>query len=137
MNMNKALQQYSAVNRQTGIEDKNPHELILMLYEGAIDNLIKAKGCMQRNDYAAKGELVNRALTIIGGLQGFLDMEKAGDVANNLNRLYDYSNVALFEASRDNNIEKIDEVVNIIREIKEGWEGIKDEAAGILAQRAG
>ena len=107
MNMNKALQQYSAVNRQTGIEDKNPHELILMLYEGAIDNLIKAKGCMQRNDYAAKGELVNRALTIIGGLQGFLDMEKGGDVAANLNRLYDYSNVTLFEASRDNNIERL------------------------------
>ena len=133
MNMNKALSQYNQVNKQTGVEDKNPHELIMMLYDGALDNLVKAKGCIQRKDFAAKGETLGRAITIIGGLQGFLDMEKGGEVSKNLDALYDYCARRLYEATKDNNETYIDEVIGLIREVREGWNGIKDEAAKILS----
>lgn len=136
MNMNKALNQYQAVNRQTGIEDKNPHELILMLYQGALDNLVKAKGCMQRKDFAAKGEAIGRAMTIIGGLQSFLDMEKGGEVAQNLDALYDYASRRLFEATSENDIAIIDEVVGLIKEVQEGWLAISKEAANIFEKQA-
>lgn len=135
MNSNKALNQYNAVNRQTGIEDKNPHELIMMLYDGAIDNLVRAKGCIQRNDFAGKGETLGRALTILGGLQGFLDMEKGGDLSKNLDALYDYCSRKLYEATKENDLDAIDEVLGLIREVREGWVGIKDEAAEILASQ--
>ncbi len=136
MNTNKALNQYNIVNKQTGIEDKNPHELIMMLFDGAIDNMVKAKGCIQRNDFAGKGETLGRAITIIGGLQGFLDMEKGGEVAEKLDALYDYCARRLFEATKENDIAIIDEVVGLIREVREGWIGIKDQAAEILAGNA-
>lgn len=136
MNMNKALSQYNAVNKQTGIEDKNAHELITMLYDGAIDNLVKAKGCIMRKDFAGKGETLGRAITIIGGLQGFLDMEKGGDVSKNLDALYDYCSRRLYEATSANDNDIIDEVIGLIREVREGWVGIHQEAAEILAQRA-
>ena len=136
MNMNQALKQYDTVNKQTGVEGKNPHELILMLYDGALDNLVKAKGAIQRKDFAAKGETLGKAITIIGGLQGFLDMEKGGDMSKNLDALYDYCARQLYEATKDNNEELIDEVIRLIREVKSGWEGIKDEAAEILAKPA-
>ena len=135
MNMNKALQQYSAVNKQTAIEDKNPHELIQMLYQGAIDNLIMAKGCIMRKDFAGKGTAIGKAMTIIGGLQSFLDMEKGGEISKNLSSLYDYCSVQLYAATKDNNIAVIDEVVGLIREVKAGWDGIQAEAAEIFAQR--
>ena len=136
MNMNKALSQYNQVNKQTGVEDKNPHELIMMLYDGALDNLVKAKGCIQRKDFAAKGETLGRAITIIGGLQGFLDMEKGGDVSKNLDALYDYCARRLYEATKENNEDYIDEVIGLIREVRAGWEGIKEEAAQILANKS-
>lgn len=135
MNMNKALNQYQSVNRQTGIEDKNPHELILMLYQGALDHLVKAKGFIQRKDFAGKGDAIGRAMTIIGGLQSFLDMEKGGEVAKNLDALYDYISRRLFEATTDNDESIIDEVVGLIKEVQEGWLAISGEAASIFEKQ--
>lgn len=132
MNKQRALNQYASVNKHTLVEGVNPHKLITLLYDGAIDNLVKAKGCIMRKDYATKGEVMGRAINIVGGLQGFLDMEKGGDVAKNLDALYDYMQRRLFDATRDNDVEIIDEVVNLIKDVREGWEGIRDEAAAML-----
>lgn len=132
MNANKALNQYARVNKQTGVEDANPHQLIQMLFDGAIENMMKAKGCMERKDFSGKGALLGRAITIIGGLQGFLDMEKGGEISQNLDALYDYCTRRLYEATSTNDTAIVDEVVGLIREVREGWVGIKDEAAQIL-----
>jgi flagellar protein FliS len=135
MYTNKAINQYAAINKQTSVEDVNPHQLIMLLFNGAIDNLVRAGGCMQRKDYAGKGETLGRALTIIGGLQGFLDMDQGGDVARNLDSLYDYMQRRLYEATRDNDNKIVDEVINLLREIRAGWEGIGQEAKELLAQQ--
>ncbi|OUR90544.1 flagellar export chaperone FliS [Gammaproteobacteria bacterium 42_54_T18] len=132
MYTNKAANQYAAVNKQTGVEGANPHQLIQMLYEGAIENMARAKGCMERKDFSGKGDTLGRAINIIGGLQSFLDKEKGGEVAENLDALYDYMSRRLFEASKDNDIAIIDEVIGLVRVVKTGWEGIKDEASKIF-----
>ena len=132
MYSNKAANQYAAVNKQTGVEGANPHQLIQMLYEGAIENMARAKGCMERKDFSGKGDTLGRAINIIGGLQSFLDKEKGGEVAENLDALYDYMSRRLFEASKDNDIGILDEVIGLVREVKTGWEGIKDEATAIF-----
>lgn len=132
MYTNKAANQYAAVNKQTGVEGANPHQLIQMLYEGAIENMARAKGCMERKDFSGKGDTLGRAINIIGGLQSFLDKEKGGEVAENLDALYDYMSRRLFEASKDNDIAIVDEVIGLVREVKTGWEGIKDEATAIF-----
>ena len=128
MSMNKALQQYSSVRKISGVEAANPHRLIQMLYEGLLERLNMARGCMERKEYAAKGMHIDRALAIIQGLQGFLDMEKGGDLAQNLNQLYDYTMIIIYEASRDLDTSKVDEAISLIRTIKEGWDGIAQEA---------
>lgn len=132
MNMNKAINQYAKVNKQTAIEDANPHQLICMLYDGAVDNLTKAKGCLMRKDFAGKGENIGRAITIIGGLQGFLDMDQGGDIAKNLDALYDYMSKRLYEVTRDNDLVVLDEVISLLKEVREGWVGIATEAAQIF-----
>ena len=132
MYTNKAANQYAAVNKQTGVEGANPHQLIQMLYEGAIENMARAKGCMERKDFSGKGDTLGRAINIIGGLQSFLDKEEGGEVAENLDALYDYMSRRLFEASKDNDIAILDEVIGLVREVKTGWEGIKDEATAIF-----
>lgn len=131
----KALKQYANVSKSTGIEDANPHQLIMMLYEGALDSLMTAIGCIERKDFAGKGQSLGKAITIIGGLQGFLDMEKGGDVARNLDRLYDYMGVRLYDATIKNDVAIVHEVVGLLKTVKEGWDGIKEEAARIYQSK--
>ncbi len=128
------LQAYQRVNTQTSIIDADPHKLIQLLYDGALERINMAKARVQAKDYAGKGKLIGKAIEIIGGLRGFLDFEKGGDLAARLEGLYDYMERTLLEASAKNDIAKLDEVANLLRSIKEGWDGIRDEAVEQSAQ---
>ncbi len=132
--MNKGAKQYSQVNKQTGVEDANPHQLIGMLYQGALDHLQQAMGCIDRRDFEGRGRHIGRVITILGGLQSFLDHEKGGEISRNLDNLYEYMSVRLFDASRDNSRLPVEEVIGLLREIKTGWDGIAGEAQQIFSQ---
>lgn len=124
----KGLQAYQRVNTQTSITDADPHKLIQLLYNGALERINMAKARMQAKDYEGKGKLIGKAIEIIGGLRSFLDFEKGGDLAARLEGLYDYMERALLEASARNDMAKLDEVANLLRSVKEGWDGIREEA---------
>jgi flagellar protein FliS len=128
------LQAYQRVNTQTSITDADPHKLIQLLYNGALERINMAKARMQADDYAGKGKLITKAIEIIGGLRSFLDFEKGGDLAARLEALYDYMERTLFEANAKNDVAKLDEVANLLRSIKDGWDGIREEAVGQSAQ---
>ena len=121
------LQAYQRVNTQTSITDADPHKLIQLLYDGALERINMAKARMQAKDYAGKGKLITKAIEIIGGLRSFLDFEKGGELAARLEALYDYMERSLFEANAKNDVAKLDEVAELLRSIKEGWDGIRDE----------
>lgn len=121
------LQAYQRINTQTSITDADPHKLIQLLYNGAIERINMAKSKIQAKDYAAKAQLLNKAIEIIGGLRSFLDFEKGGELATRLEALYDYMERALLEASARNDVAKLDEVLNLLRSVKDGWDGIRDE----------
>ena len=122
------LQAYQRVNTQTSITDADPHRLIQLLYNGALERINMAKARMQAKDFEGKGKLISKAIEIIGGLRGFLDFEKGGDLAVQLEGLYDYMERTLFEANRHNDVQKLEEVANLLRSIKDGWDGIREEA---------
>ena len=122
------LQAYQRVNTQTSITDADPHKLIHLLYNGALERINMAKNRIQAKDYAGKGALIGKAIEIIGGLRSFLNFEKGGDLALRLEALYDYMERTLFEASAKNDVAKLDEVSDLLRSIKDGWEGIREEA---------
>jgi len=122
------LQAYQRVNTQTSITDADPHKLIQLLYNGALERINMAKARMQAKDYEGKGKLIGKAMEIIGGLRSFLDFEKGGELAARLEGLYDYMERTLFEANAKNDLAKLDEVADLLRSIKGGWDGIRDEA---------
>ena len=124
------LQAYQRVNTQTSITDADPHKLIQLLYNGALERINMAKARMQAKDYEGKGKLISKAIEIIGGLRSFLDFEKGGDLAVRLEGLYDYMERSLLEASAKNDLAKLDEVLTLLRSVKEGWDGIREEAIG-------
>lgn len=130
----KGLKAYQQVNTQTSITDADPHRLIQLLYNGALERINMAKARMLAKDFEGKGKLITKAIEIIGGLRGFLDFEKGGDLAVRLESLYDYMERTLFEANARNDVSKLDEVVDLLRSIKEGWDGIREEAVAQSAQ---
>ncbi|WP_298448109.1 flagellar export chaperone FliS [Marinobacter sediminicola] len=130
----KGLKAYQQVNTQTSITDADPHKLIQLLYNGALERINMAKARMQAKDFEGKGKLIGKAIEIIGGLRGFLDFEKGGELAARLEGLYDYMERTLLEASAKNDMAKLDEVADLLRSIKDGWDGIREEAVSKSAQ---
>ncbi|OMH30015.1 flagellar export chaperone FliS [Motiliproteus sp. MSK22-1] len=126
----KALQAYQSVNVNSGVEGASPHQLISMLLDGAQVALTRAKGLIERKDIEGRSQQLNKVADILHGLLGSLDQEKGGEVAANLESLYDYMIRRVMEANRDNDIEAIDEVARLLGEIKSGWEAMPEEYKG-------
>lgn len=123
-NIQTALNQYKQVGVQSGLADATPYRLVQMLMEGALERVNKAKGTMQSQDFIEKGRYITSAMSIIDGLRGSLDFDVGGEIAVNLDNLYEYMNRRLMEANTSNNSELLDEVSKLMSTIKEGWDGI-------------
>lgn len=124
MNAYAAMQQYQTVNTQAQAAAADPHRLIQMLMEGGLTRLAQARGAMERGQTALKGELIGKAIGIVGGLRQGLDLEKGGDIALNLDSLYDYMARRLMEANIQNDVAILEEVSSLLREVKDGWDAI-------------
>jgi flagellar protein FliS len=120
VNLN-ALKQYQSVDLRATVETASPHKLISMLLDGALGSLAKAKGSIDRSDIESRTKHLNKASEIVVGLKGSLDMEQGGEVAVNLNALYDYMVGGIMQANRNNDLEKVQEIMNLMLEIKQGW----------------
>ncbi len=123
-NVSEALQQYKSVGVASAVEDASPHRLVQMLLQGAIARVTAAEGYLARGETARKGESIGMAIGIIDGLQGSLDLEAGGEIAGNLAALYDYMVRRLTVGNRDNDKEPLGEVLHLLKEIKEAWDGI-------------
>jgi flagellar protein FliS len=125
MNMSKfhnAVHAYNQVGVSSGIEQASPHRLIQMLMDGAIDKVAMAKGYMERNEVSQKGSHISWAISIIEGLRSSLDKNAGGDIADNLDDLYDYMIRRLVRSNSENNPDLLDEVISLLRSIKSAWD---------------
>lgn len=123
----KAMEGYGRGAIESEVNYASPYRIIQMLMEGALARLATAKGCIARNEIAEKGHQISWCIRIIEGLKSSLDAEQGGDIAANLDALYDYMNRRLLEANMQNDVEILDEVTRLLEEIKEGWDGIPTE----------
>ncbi len=106
---------------QTKVKTTNKEDLVVQLYEAAIKFLEQAKERIREKDYIAKGERIDRALMIIGELNSSLNLEKGGEVANNLHAFYANCQARLLNASLKLDIEKIDEVIDMLRQVSSAF----------------
>lgn len=123
----KALEGYGRNAVESEVNYASPYRIIQMLMEGALTKLATAKGCIERNDIAEKSRQITWGMNIIQGLRTSLDAEKGGDIAANLDSLYEYMGRRLLEANVNNDAVIIDEVITLLREIKAGWDAIPAE----------
>jgi flagellar protein FliS len=127
-NPQEALKQYQKLGIESEVSHASPHRLIQLLFEGALGRLAAAQGAMERGDIAVKGEMLGKAIGIVGGLRSSLDMD-AGEISERLDQLYEYINLRLLEASAQNDIDKVVEVIQLLKTVKSGWDEIGPQAA--------
>ncbi len=123
----RATQQYKNMGVQSKLADASPYRLIQMLMDGALDRMAIAKGQIVRKEIANKTQSITRAIGIIDGLRMSLDHSVNPELSRNLENLYDYMNRRLLLANVNNDCEIIDEVMVLLRELKEAWDAIPPE----------
>lgn len=122
------LAAYSSAQAHGGVAAADPHKLIVMLMDGALERISTARGCVTRGDMAEKARLLNRCVSIIGELRSSLDFQGGGQLAANLGELYDYMCRRLLKAIAENRIEILDEVSKLLHEVRGAWVAIPSEA---------
>lgn len=134
--MNAALNEYQQVGAHGAVQGASPYRLVQMLLQGAADRVASARGRMQRGDVAGKGEQCSRAIRILDELRDSLNMEAGGEIAANLDRLYEYMSRRIVEGNLRDDPAALDEVLRLLGEIRSAWDGIRDEVEGMPAGAA-
>jgi flagellar protein FliS len=125
-----AAKAYATIGLETGVPSAEPHQLICMLFEGALLSVAQAKQHLVAKNLPAKGLAVSRAVQIIEeGLKASLDLRAGGDLARNLWQLYEYMSRRLLLASLNSEVSGMDEVLRILGDLKEAWESIDPRSA--------
>jgi flagellar protein FliS len=126
--MKRGVSAYANVGLETGIASASPHTLIVMLYDGALVALLSAKTNIAAGNIAAKGSAISKAISIIdNGLRASLDKNAGGEIAANLDALYDYMSRRLLHANLKNDVTIIDEVHRLLADLRGAWVAIGEK----------
>ena len=124
MNAMAALAQYGQMKNDTQTMYASPHQLVLMLFDGAIEAMSMTIGAIQHKNIELRSKQSTRAIAIINGMRECLDMESGGELADNLYSLYQYMAQELFRAGIKNDVETIQGIQNMLKDIRDSWEKI-------------
>jgi flagellar secretion chaperone FliS len=116
-----SLAAYQSVATHGGVAAADPHRLIVMLMDGALERIASARCAIQAGAIESKAGLLHRTVAIIDELRSSLNFEAGGEIAQNLGALYDYCSRQLMRANLENRIELLDEVSNLLRELRSAW----------------
>ena len=129
-----ALGQYRKTDAHGAAAADDRLQLVLHMMQGALDRIATARGHMKRHEVAAKGQEIGRAIGLIDGLRACIDKEKGGDISGNLEALYQYMLKRLVEANLKDELAGLDEVADLLGEIKSGWQQMAVEYRPAPAQ---
>jgi len=119
------IQAYAQVGVESAVLSASPHQLVVLLFDGALSAMKKAIILIEQGDIPGKGQAISKAINIISnGLQSLLNNQVGGDLAANLDSLYDYMTRRLLQANLHNDINAINEVVELLNNIADAWKEI-------------
>ena len=118
-------QAYKQVNLETSVSQASPHQLIVLLFDGALNAIRLADLYIQKGDIAGKGKAISKAINIIdNGLKSCLNLEQGGEIAENLDQLYHYIRQQLVLANLHNDREKLQTCFDLLDNIAQAWREI-------------
>jgi flagellar protein FliS len=114
--------------REVAIKTANPIQLIVILYDGVIQALQEAREHIKNKDIANRSRCLNRSVAIISELQASLNFNVGGEIAGSLDRLYTYMKRRIFEASVEQNIEPINQILGLLASLRAAWGEVAGQA---------
>lgn len=120
-----AYSSYHAVNLNSQTASASPVQLVLILMNGLLEELARARAHIAARRYEEKALSLDKSVEILNGLSSSLDMESGGEVVVNLARLYDYCAWRLYKAGVDLDPAIVDEVTGLLSTIRQGWIGVQ------------
>ena len=130
----QALKNYQSIGAHSSVAAAGPYRLVQLMLENVLQRVAAARGHLERSEVARKGEQISKAIAVIGALNTSLNLEAGGEIAANLRDLYDYCTVRLLTANATNDAAGFDEVMTLVRTIKDGWDGIGAEVRPATAE---
>ena len=127
--MTPSLARGAEAYKQTLVQSRSPLELVVMLYDGALQFLEQAAEAMDRRDMPAKAEAMSRSFAIIAELQNTLNVRDGGDVARQLDALYVHMNDRLVDANIQRSSAPIREVIQLLAPLRDAWSQVATPAA--------
>lgn len=113
--------QYARQYEQTQVVTSSGVQLVVLLYDGAIQSIEMARREIQLHNVREKARHLGRAIAIVGELNSVLDHEQGGNIAGSLRRLYDYMLMELVEANARNNEQRLDGPLRCLNTLREAW----------------
>jgi len=124
MNAISALAQYGQIKNDAQTMYASPHQLVLMLFDGAIEAMSMTIGAITHKNIELRGKQSTRSISIINGMRDCLDMKSDSELADNLYSLYQYMAQELFRAAFKNDAETIQGIQAMLKDIRGSWEKI-------------
>lgn len=119
--------QAAATYQRNAVLTASPEKLVKLLYDGAIKNLEKSKIGLTDQKTARSpevGQTLSRAMGILGELRASLDHAAGGQIAKDLDRLYEFGLDQLSQANLTRTPNGVVNTLQVMRTLKEGWDGI-------------
>jgi len=121
----EAYRSYHSVNLGAQTAQASPVQLVLILMDGLLEELARARAHIEARRYEAKSESLGKCIDILNGLASALDFDAGGEVVANLGRLYDFCADRLHQAGMKLDVAMVDEVTALLGTIKQGWQGVQ------------
>ncbi|WP_077033547.1 flagellar export chaperone FliS [Pelomonas sp. KK5] len=125
-----AYQSYQTVNLNAQTAQASPVQLVIVLMDGLLDELARARGHVEARRYELKAKSLDKCVAILNGLSSALEVDSGGEVVQNLSRLYDYCAERLYRAGVDLNTALIDEVSKLVATLRAGWVSVQEQGRG-------
>ena len=128
------LAAYRSTSVHSGVAAADPHRLIVMMMDGALERIATARGMMQHGGGADKAQLLHRAVAIVDELRNSLNLKAGGEIAANLDSLYEYMCQRIMQANASNKPEWLDEVSRLLGEVRSAWLAIPQSQTAMLGR---
>mgnify|MGYP000061852963 FL=1 len=137
--MRQNLKAYKQVNVNSSLLESNPHQIILMMFDGMLQGIAVAKGAIERKDFELKSQSLTKAINILEALRQSLDFDNQPEISKNFDVMYSYCIDRLADISVSLDVDAFSEVVDMLKPLRDAWfampESGKQEGLSLLAEK--
>ena len=137
--MRQNLKAYKKVDIESTIMSSEPHQIILMMFDGALQSLAISKGAIERKDYELKSQMVSKFINIVSALRSSLDFDSEPVVSKRFDDLYIYCIDVINDLSISMDANGVDGIIELIKPLRNAWsempEASKQEGHDLLKEK--